>query len=414
VLKHLKEYTNNSDKKTPDDNTPTMDPTITATSQTYHSSQVTNHHGDGNHVTPKKPSTSKNNNETRCGQIFDSRSNSKNEVTPTPQISKWRNGNVVALPLNESEKQPVGLVFSAIGKNSQCIEIAENHAQKCAGNRRLHLSSRVKSGFQLIETFGCGFCKREYKIKSGPTSDPSTIKKKGGQVSEICKIIGHSAYHAALTKTMLGEFLDQAGCVRPSDTALHSAFERVKSAVKNVSLEQLRENRIEHVKVIRETNGTKYDVEFIDSNGQRHVICCGQVSSDGGGETRAYQHRITGHQHCTIIFSGVTGKPLAIKHDQLSCVHCTLTLTKVINDGKRAHEITEEDLKHPGKKCYRSTKYSPASAEEHAMEYLGGFLLVDPITKKLRPDNIACNLSLHPWTIDQGVSAPASVIEVLH
>ena len=31
VLKHLKEYTNNSDKKTPDDNTPTMDPTITAT-----------------------------------------------------------------------------------------------------------------------------------------------------------------------------------------------------------------------------------------------------------------------------------------------------------------------------------------------------------------------------------------------
>ena len=117
--------------------------------------------------------------------------------------------------------------------------------------------------------------------------------------------------------------------------------------MKNVSLEQLRENQIEHVKLIRETNGTKYDVEFIHSDGQRHVICCGQVASDGGGETRAYQHRITGHQHCTVIFSGVTGKPLAIKHDQLSCVHCTLTLTKVINDGKRAHEITEEDLKHP-------------------------------------------------------------------
>ena len=117
--------------------------------------------------------------------------------------------------MNDSEKQPVGLVFSAIGKNSHCIEIAENHARKCAGNGRLNLTSRVKSGFQLIETFRCGFCKRDYNIKSEPESDSNTIKKKEGQVSKICKIIGHSAYHAALAKTMLGEFLDQAGYVRP-------------------------------------------------------------------------------------------------------------------------------------------------------------------------------------------------------
>jgi len=54
---------------------------------------------------------------------------------------------------------------------------------------------------------------RKVRVKSGPESDSNTIKKKGDQVSEICKIIGHSAYHAALTKTMLGEFLDQAGCI---------------------------------------------------------------------------------------------------------------------------------------------------------------------------------------------------------
>ncbi|KAL7535210.1 hypothetical protein ACHAXR_006342 [Thalassiosira sp. AJA248-18] len=156
-------------------------------------------------------------------------------------------------------------------------------------------------------------------------------------------------------------------------------------------MEQLRKNRIEHNNLIRANRGTKYDVEFVDSEGQTHIICCGQVASDGGGETRVYQHRITGHQHCTVIFSGVTGKQLAIKHDQLSCVHCTrkLTETEVINSGKRAHEITEDDLKHPGKTCFRNTKYSPASAEEHAMEDLAEYLLIDPKTKKFRPDNEA-------------------------
>ena len=61
---------------------------------------------------------------------------------------------------------------------------------------------------------------------------------------------------------MLGEFLDQAGCVQPSDTALHSVFKHAKHAVKNVSLQQLRENCIEHVKIIRETNRTKYDIDY--------------------------------------------------------------------------------------------------------------------------------------------------------
>ena len=74
---------------------------------------------------------------------------------------------------------------------------------------------------------------------------------------------------------------------------------------------------------------------------------------------------------------------MAIKHDQISCVHCSRTLTKLLGGGKQAHEITEEDLKHPGIECCRNTKYGPAVAEEYALEYLAKHLLVDPETGKL-------------------------------
>jgi len=129
VLNHLNEYKNKSDDNTPGANTPPMDPTTNTTSHANNSSQVTNHHG--NYVMLKKLSTSKHNNETRVGQTNASRSRSKNEGTTTPQTSKWRNINIAALPLDDPEKHPVGLLFTDIGKNSQFIEIAENHARKC-------------------------------------------------------------------------------------------------------------------------------------------------------------------------------------------------------------------------------------------------------------------------------------------
>ena len=42
------------------------------------------------------------------------------------------------------------------------------------------VTKRVKSDFQLIESFGCNFYCVEYRIKSGPDSDPNDKKKCGG------------------------------------------------------------------------------------------------------------------------------------------------------------------------------------------------------------------------------------------
>ena len=292
---------------------------------------------DANHAPPKK---------------LPKDANRAPPIVPQPK-PKWTNGNRSDLPLEVPDGQQIGLVFTAIGKNSEAIKMAEDHARQCPGKCRLKLKERYKTDFQIVEIHGCGFCNKEYTIKSGPEA-VNAKKRHGGQASEISKIIGHAAHGTALLPKKLGEFLDQTGTVRSSDYGLNAMYDRRKNAVRNVSKQHLRKNRIDHNRAIRSKYGTKCDVKHIDSEGNVHVLCAHALASDGGGETRAHNHRITGHQHCTVIFSCLTGKPLAIKHDQISCVNCSRALTKLIDGGKRAKDITEDDLKHPGLECYRN------------------------------------------------------------
>ena len=157
--------------------------------------------------------------------------------------------------------------------------------------------------------------------------------------------------------------------------------------MRSVCEDQLRQNRIEHVAAVRAKHGSECDVKHKDAEGNEHNICSGGVAYDGAGETRAYNHRITGSQHVTVLYSVDTGKPLMVWHDQLSCGHCSRIITQlVVQQRKRPDEITEEDLKHEGKPCYRNTKHGPACAEEFAMEKIARALLIDPETGKLLPE----------------------------
>mmetsp|Transcript_1674 Transcript_1674/g.2723 ORF Transcript_1674/g.2723 Transcript_1674/m.2723 type:complete len:294 (-) Transcript_1674:121-1002(-) len=140
-------------------------------------------------------------------------------------------------------------------------------------------------------------------------------------------------------------------------------------------------------------------IKHKDKDGKEHNICYGPVSADGAGEKRAYNHIITGSQHCTVVFSLVTSKVIAVKHDQISCAKCAQRLTHLVAvDKKRAEDIKEEDLKHDGQ-CYINSKHGPAVAEEYALESIAEYLLIDPVTKKLRPDDEAI---LVDWFVADG------------
>ena len=142
----------------------------------------------------------------------------------------------------------------------------------------------------------------------------------------------------------------------------------------------------------RALEGYVGDHVFTDASGRVRKICVSAIAVDGNGEKRAYNHIVTGDQHCTVIVSLVTGEPLYVWHDQISCIHCQRKLTEVLNglsQEKRAQDLDMSDLSHPGKKCYRTSKHGPASAEEYAVENLAQFLLIDPETGNFRPDDEA-------------------------
>jgi hypothetical protein len=102
----------------------------------------------------------------------------------------------------------------------------------------------------------------------------------------------------------------------------------------------------------------------MDSDGKEHSIARGAVASDGGGETRAYGHHITGSQHCLILFSLVTNKPTYVQNDQISCKQCSLAFTRSIKSKESHFENTR-------------SKHNPATAEEWACEQAADFLLRD-------------------------------------
>eukprot|EP00986_Skeletonema_menzelii_P020007 scaffold29846_cov211-Skeletonema_menzelii.AAC.1 len=165
-------------------------------------------------------------------------------------------------------------------------------------------------------------------------------------------------------------------------------LDKRKYAVKTVAEEVIRANRREHVAMAKKLYGKDNAIQHKDADGKVHNITRGAACADGAGDKRAYNHRITGSMHSTVVFSMLTGKVIAVRHDQVSCGLCDRQLTKLLNLNKRADEITDEDLKHDGE-CSRNSKHDPAVAEEYACELIARDLLVDPATGKLRPDDEA-------------------------
>eukprot|EP00986_Skeletonema_menzelii_P015095 scaffold11045_cov138-Skeletonema_menzelii.AAC.1 len=266
---------------------------------------------------------------------------------------------------------------------------ATNHHQRNCG-RGLHLTKMNRHGFEVITKMSCNYCKKVYEIRNGPepVNDPTAKKRRGPKTSQLNMTVTNAMHTSAIQIAQMGQFCMEVGCVAPSETGLHGMMSKRKEAIEEVAEEILRENRREHVRTIKDLN-PNHTIKHKDADGKIHNICHGAVSADGAGDKRAYSHIITGSQHCTVVFSIITGRALAIKHDQVSCAKCSHRLNKLLlEDNKRIEDITEDDLKHEGK-CYINSKHGPAVAEEHALEWLAEYLLIDPQTKKLRNDDEA-------------------------
>ena len=98
-----------------------------------------------------------------------------------------------------------------------------------------------------------------------------------------------------------------------------------KLDVQHVSDEQLVVNRKEHVSAVRMSSLYPGDKK-VKIDGKEYSVAQGPVAIDGAGNVRAYNHLIRGCQHCLIVISLVTGKPLLVIGHQTSCKDATRLL----------------------------------------------------------------------------------------
>ncbi len=370
-------------------------PAAAANNNNNNSTDNNNNNNNNNNSQVVTPDTTNNNNNNA--------SNTANKVTASTAAAAatTNNNDNVTTKRNKSSikdlSSETGFMIARLDLPDDIVRVTEEHRKQCPGNCNLHTTKKSR-GFEVITDLSCGFCKKSYTISSEPKPEKKQKQtRRGAPTSQLNMMVTNALHKNAITIEQGKGFCAELGCVSLSETGMHGSMVNHKDAVEQVSEEVLRENRLEHVREMRK----QYPEQIIvhkDANGVTHNITYGGACGDGAGDKRAYKHIITGSQHCTVIFSALTGKVLAIKHDQVSCARCDRKLTQLYKQNGKFDDITAEQLQHDGE-CSRNSKHGPAVAEEYAMEYLAEYLLKDPVTNKLRSDEEAI---LVDWFIADG------------
>ena len=95
-------------------------------------------------------------------------------------------------------------------------------------------------------------------------------------------------------------------------------------------MEQLEQNRREHVSYVRYTSDYIGDVKATIDD-VVHMVSRGEIAMDGAGDVRAYNHLIRGIQHCFIVYSLAIMKPILVAGHQTSCISCSRELTRMMH-----------------------------------------------------------------------------------
>jgi hypothetical protein len=369
-------------------------PAAAANNNNNNSTDNNNNNSNNNNTQLVTPDTTKNNNNNTP--------NTANKVTASASAAATTNNNDnVTTKRNKSSikdlSSDTGFMISRLDLPDDIVRVTEEHSKQCPGNCSLH-TTRKSKGFEVITALSCGFCKKSYTISSEPKPEKKQKQtRRGAPTSQLNMMVTNAFHKNGITIEQGKGFCAELGCVSLSETGMHGSMVNHKDAVEQVSEEVLQENRLEHVREMKKLYPEQIIVHK-DADGVTHNITYGGACGDGAGDKRAYKHIITGSQHCTVIFSALTGKVLAIKHDQISCAKCDRKLTQLYKQNGKFDDITAEQLQHDGE-CSRNSKHGPAVAEEYAMEYLAEYLLKDPVTNKLRSDEEAI---LVDWFIADG------------
>ena len=278
--------------------------------------------------------------------------------------------SIIKLP--SADNIMTGYKIQDIDLDREWTQILVDHGKACT-SCSIHFKCSQKRGFELIDTYYCSFCQKEF-VKRGSRSVVS--KKKGARSSDLNLAMSVGMCTSAINCGKMIELCSEVGLTCTSKKVLMSNHSNLRKVVFDFSKDQIRKNRVQLVKLVREDPNYTGDIKFL-RNGKQHSFCRATIALDGAGNIRAYNHRIRGSQHCLIIYSLLIMKPIMVIQHQTSCYRCSRALTKMMEEQKvPMNKVQFTQIQHEGR-CYKNTSIGPASAEEIACVQAATELLED-------------------------------------
>lgn len=263
----------------------------------------------------------------------------------------------------------VGFCITDVGLHRDFIQKTSKHAGSCGEGASVEFQSEVRHGSELTEEWVCSNCRKAFIFQSCKwvnTGVPARGKKFSRTQPETNIRIIKAARENGVNFSKARGFLTGIGVLVANYRNMLDQETKIRTVIEGLSYERLEENRRQHVTLSRKQDNYAGDIVWTDEKGEEHNTSRAGVSFDGGGLTRAYNHRIKGAQAAFIVFSLITHRPIAIVHTQVSCILCTRALNAAKRSGLSREELRfSEHAKHKGF-CHRTSKHGPAVAEEYS------------------------------------------------
>ena len=194
------------------------------------------------------------------------------------------------------------------------VRTATAHSAKCG--KQLVLAQRDTSiGSYVQHTWKCPCCQEELSMEN-------CEKVRSKEVAVGAKYSKHQpdfnlravkgARLSGINVTKLQEFMEgHMGIKLPTDNNLRKQMTKVHESIRDTYKQRKEGNKREHVNAVRASEKYSGDLTW-GADGDLHSTSCGDLSTDGAGGTRIYNHRHRGRTSAFVVNSMETGLPVEL------------------------------------------------------------------------------------------------------
>ena len=208
---------------------------------------------------------------------------------------------------NQISMKHNGYKITSIDLDRDWAKLDMNHVRLCK-TAQLDVIECRKNGYELIDTYQCWACMMLFHKRDSRDVMMGNSKRKSTDINFAISV-GTYVSRSSISKT--NELCSEVGLIHPDIKTMVHTRKKLKSLIFDLSNEQLRLNRKDHVQKVRVM--PDYDGDIVFTKGSKaHSMCRATLAMYGASNTQAYAHRIRGNQHSMITYSVLTMKPMIV------------------------------------------------------------------------------------------------------